>query len=168
MAAHEAVLAVPLHNRDRARDAAVSLLKQIMQEAMGGGGRVDGTETLQEGVTTDDGIATAPVPSLRKVSEPPVVSVPVLTPGVCRIEGRMTGRAVLAQFEAAKVQPRDEVFDGTADTAVIDRTYGSDIAGTAVRMTWRSNANKDMKAQKLKSAILFMFLTGVQQVSEIR
>lgn len=80
----------------------------------------------------------------------------------------MTGIAILEKIDAARTQPQYDDFDGSADSFEIDRTYGDDIAGTAVRMTWRVKGNEDTKGQKLTSAALFMYLTGVQRVSEIR
>jgi hypothetical protein len=168
IAAHEAVVTVPLQNADGARDAAISLLKQVMQEAMDGDARVDGAEPWQQAPTISVEFLPQPLPAAITASVPATASVAVLTPGVSRIAGRMTGSAVVAQCEAAKAQPRDEVFYSTADTAVIDHIYGNDLAGTAVRMTWRSSANADTEAQQLTSAVQFMDIAGVQQVSQIR
>ncbi|WP_406721714.1 tyrosine-type recombinase/integrase (plasmid) [Thioclava litoralis] len=145
-AASEAVEELPLHRAEAARNEAISLLRGLMQEAVG--------EVAPR-------IAPASMPN-----KPP--AAPVVTEGVELIEGRMTGRSLSAQMEAARVQPEDAEFDGHAGSSVIEAARGDDIAGTAVRMVRRSNANQDTRDQKLKSVTVFMFLTGVQRMSEIR
>ncbi|WP_196941843.1 site-specific integrase [Pseudooceanicola algae] len=161
-AAHEAAEAVPLHSGDQAREAAVSMLREMVEEAVGGTSTVPAppSQPSAEVASAPDQAAVHAVPAL-----PPRTG---LTPGVSLIEGRMTGAAILAQIDAARAQPEEADFDGSTASLQVDRTYGDDIAGTAVRMTWRMKGNENTRDQRLSSVALFMYLTGVQRVSEIR
>ncbi|MBO9429553.1 hypothetical protein [Sulfitobacter sp. R18_1] len=164
MAAHEAAETVPLHNAKGARDSAVSMLRTLMQEAVGGVAPVSTT-------IIEPHLPSVPVEPHSSPAKLPYASSPIkplLTPGVSLIEGRMTGNAIIKQFDVARQQPKDVDFDGSAENVVVERSFGDDIAGTAVRMIWRSTAQEDTKEQKLKSVTLFMYLTGVQRMSNIR
>ncbi|GAA4225203.1 hypothetical protein GGQ68_003420 [Sagittula marina] len=163
MAAHEAAETVPLHNAEGAREAAVSMLCGLMQEAVGG--EAMATAHVDPVVPT---VSATPQPATIAPTIAQPVAQSILTPGVSLIEGRMTGTAILAQFDAARLQPKDEEFDGSAENVVVERIFGDDIAGTAVQMIWRSTAQEDTKEQKLKSITLFMYLTGLQRMSDIR
>lgn len=163
MAASEAAETVPLHNAEGAREAAVSMLRGLMQEAVGGAAMV--TTPVDPVMLT---VSVAPQPTTIAAPTVSPTAQPILTPGVSLIEGKMTGTAILQQFDAARLQPKDEEFDGSAENVVVERSFGDDIAGTAVRMIWRSTAQEDTKEQKLKSATLFMYLTGLQKMSDIR
>ncbi|WP_143595942.1 hypothetical protein [Tropicibacter naphthalenivorans] len=131
MAAHEAAETVPLHNAEGARDAAVSMLRGLMQEAVGGAAIA--TAHVDPVTTT---VSVAPQAASIASPKAPPAAQPILTPGVSLIEGRMTGTAILQQFDAARLQPKDEEFDGSAENVVVERSFGDDIAGTAVRMIW--------------------------------
>ncbi|MEY8880338.1 hypothetical protein [Donghicola sp. XS_ASV15] len=163
MASHEAAETVPLHNAEGARDAAVSLLRGLMQEAVGGSAVT--APSVEQVMPT---VSVAPQPTTIAMQQASPSAQPILTPGVSLIEGKMTGTAILAQFDAARLQPKDEEFDGSAENVVVERSFGDDIAGTAVRMIWRSTAQEDTKEQKLKSVTLFMYLTGLQRMPDIR
>lgn len=165
MAAYEAAEVVPLHNSAGAREAAVSLLSGIMHEAMGTQPQASTPQNAVVEAHQQEPTASKPCP--EKFGQAISTEV-LLTPGVALIEGRVTGRALNAQLTAARAQPRDRDFDGSAANAVIERRYGCDIAGTAVRMIRRSTAKAETQGQKLKSVILFMYITGVQKVSDIR
>lgn len=164
MAAHEAAETIPLHNAIGARDSAVSMLRALVQEAVGGVAPIS-TSIVEPNGPSD------PVEAHLVPADLPYVSSSItafLTPGVSLIEGRMTGNAIIKQFEAARQQPKEVDFDGSAENVVVERSFGDDIAGTAVRMIWRSTAQEDTNEQKLKSVTLFIYLTGVQRMSEIR
>jgi len=164
MAAHEAAETVPLHNAEGARDAAESMLRTLMQEAVGCVVPVM-TPSVNQDLPAASLEAQPFPPALPAVSPP---STRPLTPGVSLIEGQMTGNAIIRKFDAARKQPKHEEFDGDADSVVVEHTYGDDIAGTAVRMIWRSTAQEDTNEQKIKSVTLFMYVTGVQRMSDIR
>ena len=89
-------------------------------------------------------------------------------PGVAIIKGRITGAAVMAQKIQAESQPEDEPFDGMAENARTGVRHGADLFGTAVRMIRASRARPGTKSQKLKSLALFIFVTGIQRVTDIR
>lgn len=129
MAAHEAAETVPLHNAKGARDSAVSMLRTLMQEAVGGVAPVSTT-------IIEPHLPSVPVEPHSSPAKLPYASSPIkplLTPGVSLIEGRMTGNAIIKQFDAARQQPKDVDFDGSAENVVVERSFGDDIAGTAVR-----------------------------------
>ncbi len=165
MAAHEAAEAVPLHAGDEAKEAAVSLLRSLMQKAAAG---ITPPAPVPVPTEPEGPAPEVQTPIAMPAPVPPAQARPTLTPGVALIEGRMTGVSILAQINAARAQPQDDSFDGFAESVEIERTYGDDIAGTAVRMTWRIKGNQNTRDQKLTSVALFMYLTGVQRMSEIR
>lgn len=91
-----------------------------------------------------------------------------ITEGVDLITGRITADTIHGQRDQALAQPEEEKFDGLAEHVVMDGTRGADIFGTAVRMIRKSRAQDDTGQQKLKSVSLFIYLTGVQFVTDIR
>lgn len=148
MAAHAAVGAAPVHACEQARAAAIDLLS--------------GRQTLE----------LPQVPALPPIPPKPVATAPAqkpcVTEGVDLIHERFTAQTIHVQREQAMQQPDEPKFDGTAQNVVIDRTYGADLFGTAVRMIRRSKSQEDTSLQKLKSVSLFLYLTGVQMVTDVR
>lgn len=91
-----------------------------------------------------------------------------LSEGVDLIDGRVTALAIYHQRDQALNQPTSPEFDGFADSPIIDREWGADLFGTAVRMIRQSRSQKDTCLQQLKSVSLFIYITGVQIVTDIR
>jgi integrase len=151
MAAHSALEAVPVHAVDTARTAALELLTSLL--APGSAGSLP---TVQQ----------AHIQS----STPPVTpSVPaLLSHGVETIKGRITAETIYRQRDQAIDQPEEQSFDGLAGNAVTERAFGADLMGTAARMARKSRAQDDTNQQKLKSAGLFIYVTGIQMVTDIR
>ena len=159
MAALAAADSVPLHNAAEAKSAAASMLMYALASSS---------------TTTREAEASGGADPLAKANLSPEKAQPIakmprkpVTLGVEIIQGRMTGTAVLEQMKQAKAQKLEPLFDGTSGTASKSRAFGADIAGTAVRTVQRARAKQETKEQMLKSAVLFIFLTGVQYVTDI-
>lgn len=105
---------------------------------------------------------------MRAPSSPAPDPVAPLTPGVSLITGRITETTLKAQRLQAENQPEIGQFDGKASAAQTEVVFGNDLFGTTVRMNRRSRAKAENCTQKLKTVALFIYLTGVQRVTEIR
>lgn len=165
---------VPLHQADAARDAAVKLLKgmaarqvQIDPPLAEASGSEESQSTPQVKASLPAQAAVAESPEQQN-PRPEMTTADAVTPGVAIIRGRITGAAVMAQKIQAESQPEDEQFDGMAENVRTDVQHGADLFGTAVRMIRASRARPGTKAQKLKSVALFIFVTGIQRVTDIR
>lgn len=157
-AAHEAVEAVPLHRAEAARGAAIALLHDMLGAAL-----TTSTVATPPPQTTPPVAAPTPVPS-----GPAPDPVAPLTPGVELITDRITATTLKAQREQAENQPEIGPFDGHACASRTEAVFGTDLFGTTVRMNRRSRAKDESCTQKLKTVTLFIYLTGVQRVTEIR
>ncbi|UUV05251.1 hypothetical protein [Ruegeria sp. YS9] len=156
MAAHDAVQTVPLHSSSAARSAAAAMLQTL----------VDGTDTPHPPTLAEDSpgsIGTSrfnevpPVSSemaAARKAELPYVAAPALTPGVSLITGRITADSIAHQREQALQQPEEALFSGEAKDARVERSFGHDLFGVAVRMTRRKKCNSETKKQHLKSVTL--------------
>ncbi|MCB5198768.1 hypothetical protein LGQ03_05905 [Loktanella sp. TSTF-M6] len=163
MAAHDAITRVPLHNGEDACRQAEDFLRQII----GHGGTALGVADETKPPAQMPLMKTAG-PNAAVLPEEPVPAGPRLTPGVSLITGRLTANTIHAQRDAAFAQPEVPAFDGEAADAVVERTYGEDLFGTAVRMCRRQQIKQGTKDQKLKTVSLFIFTTGIQLVTDIR
>jgi integrase len=163
MAAHDALEKVPLHRAEEACHFAEELLRRILSTS---------AFTHDDGGTAyQAGMAPMAVAFPALTAAQPDVSAPVgpcLTPGVALISGRITAHALYAQRDAANSQPKDLAFQGEAESAVVERVYGQDLFGTAVRMCRKQQIRQGTKDQKLKTVALFSFTTGIQLVTDIR
>jgi len=98
----------------------------------------------------------------------PEQSPSALTEGVEVIKARVTANTIYRQRDQALGQPAAITFDGDAQNIVMECARRADIFGTAVRMIRKSRSQEDTGQQKLKSVALFIYLTGVQLVTDIR
>ncbi|MGX0977132.1 hypothetical protein ACSSVY_002856 [Roseovarius sp. MBR-51] len=148
MAAYTALETVPIHASDQARAAALDLL------------------TGHQAASAPD--IPLPPPSLPEVGTTAPAPQQCLTDGVELIRGRFTAQTIHHQRDQAMRQPEEPTFDGISENVVVDRIWGADLFGTAVRMIRKSKSQEDTCLQKLKSVSLFIYLTGVQMVTDIR
>ncbi|WP_422003522.1 hypothetical protein [Roseovarius mucosus] len=148
MAAYTALETVPIHASDQARAAALDLL------------------TGHQAASAPD--IPLPPPSLPEVGTTAPAPQQCLTDGVELIRGRFTAQTIHHQRDQAMRQPEEPTFDGISENVVVDRIRGADLFGTAVRMIRKSKSQEDTCLQKLKSVSLFIYLTGVQMVTDIR
>ncbi|WP_110805045.1 site-specific integrase [Rhodobacter viridis] len=163
-AAHEAVEAVPLHRAETARGAAIALLHDMLGAALPTVTIPDHPPQMTPPVAAAPPVA-APIPVPSGPAPDPVAP---LTPGVELITGRFTATTLKAQREQAENQPEIGQFDGHASAPQNEAIFGTDLFGTTVRMNRRSRAKDESCTQKLKTVTLFIYLTGVQRVTEIR
>ena len=159
MAAHDAIERVPLHNSEDARRQAEDFLRQIIGH---GGAAMDVAKDAKSPADMPLG------PNAAVSPEEPVPAGPRLTPGVSLITDRFTANTIHAQRDAALAQPENSAFDGDAADIVVERAYGEDLFGTAVRMCRRQQIRQGTKDQKLKTVSLFIFTSGIQLVTDIR
>ena len=150
MAAHSALEAVPVHAVDTARAAALELLKLLIAAAPAGSPPAAQQAEIQ-------------------FSAPHVApSVPaLLSHGVEMTTGRITAETTYRHRDQAIDQPEEQSFHGLAGNAVTERAFGADLMGTAARMARKSRAQDDTNQQKLKSAGLFIYVTGIQMVTDM-
>ncbi|EEX09671.1 putative phage integrase family protein [Ruegeria lacuscaerulensis ITI-1157] len=170
MAAHDAVQTVPLHSSSAARSAAAAMLQTLVdgtdrpthptpaEDALGNSGTTQSTEES----------SVVPGTSGSRQAEPRQLAAPVLTPGVPLIKGRITADSIAQQRDQALQQPEEALFSGEAKDARVERVYGNDLFGVAVRMTRKKKCNAETKNQHLKSVTLFDYITGIQLVTDIR
>ena len=150
MAAYSAYDAAPLRDCEKAPATAIEMLMEPSATA---------AQRLMDPVT-DQGQASLTAAAPQHVRSQ--------TDGVELIKGRITAQAIYAQRDQALKQPNDDTFDGDAGNVTTEKVYGNDIFGTAVRMIRKSRSQEDTGQQKLKSVALFIYLTGVQTVTDIR
>lgn len=177
-AAYSALDDVPLNYGPKAHSTAVTLLRElaaspVASELDGEALRVPSAVPLVEPDTKDPArIKTRPAPDVSQVSQPDHTKVErrdrALTPGVSLIEGRITGSTIKLQKADAENQPEAAMYDGLAANASIDVVTGEDILGTAVRMNRISQAKAETGRQKLKTISLFILITGIQCVTDVR
>jgi integrase len=151
MAAHNALEAVHVHSVDTTRAAALDLLTSLVS-------------AVPTGVSPVANQPNSQAPALHSTPK----AAPLLSQGVELIKGAVTSQTIARQRDQAFDQPEDQNFDGLADNAVTERVYGADLFGTAVRMARKSRAQDDTNQQKFKSVGLFIYLTGIQMVTDIR
>ncbi len=166
MAAHHAVENTALHNAEIACKAAEKMLESLKDSSMA---ELNSTneqfaESNQERPTEHTQI-TAKKPETALTSKP---AEPQLTHGVSLISGRITANSIWAQRDAALKQPETRIFNGEAIDAEIEHNFGQDIFGTAVRMTRDKDCKQGTKEQALKTVTLFIYVTGIQLVTDIR
>jgi integrase len=167
MGAHHAIETVPLHNGDQAGTAAIAMMATLSPA------RSTHSVTMRA-TQPDSEVQNQILPSASRDTDveqhpPPTRSTsPSLTHGVKLIEGRITANAIYMQREQALQQPEIDDFDGLASTTINRQHRGPDLLGTTVRMIRKSRSQQDTCEQKLKSADLFIYLTGVQIVSNIQ
>ncbi|RYH02129.1 hypothetical protein EU805_09720 [Salipiger sp. IMCC34102] len=158
MAAHEAVAAIPAQQAETACHEAEAMLRKI---------RLGNPAPDAENKPSSEEVAVQEPEGLAHLGQVDTAS-PLLTPGVALITGRITAKTLYAQRDAALSQPVDEAFSGIADQVKVERIYGQDLFGTAVRMCRKQTSRQGSKDQKLKSVALFIYTTGVQLVTDIR
>lgn len=165
LGAHHAIETVPLHNGDQAGAAAIAMMATLSPAPS------THTVTTRAAQPHPDAKYQASPSALRNsdVEQNPLPPAsPSLTQGVKLIEGRIAANTIYAQREQALQQPEIDGFNGLADTTVNKQHCGPDLLGTTARMIRKSRSQQDTCEQKLKSADLFIYLTGVQIVSNIQ
>jgi len=161
MAAHHALQNVPLHASEDACRSAEQILTTMM--SIEPEDRKPNPSTEQRNLPSDPGITSHPLSPIT-----PTSTTKLLTPGVDAIKGPINAEAIYRQRDQALAQPEDETFDGDAHDVVVEQVYGEDLFGTAVRLCRRQSSRDGTKDQKLKSVSLFIYVTGVQFVADIR
>ena len=162
MAAHHAVANVPLHNAESACRQAEAMLRAHYDSNTVYPLLHTPTDVLQA-----DQPAKVPQYVSRDQPHAEAAPKPRLTQGVALIVGRVTGHTIHIQRDQASAQPEEVEFNGHAKDATIERSYGQDLYGTAVRMCRKQTAKQGTKDQKLKTVALFIYITGVQLVTDI-
>jgi integrase len=172
MAAHHAVETVPLHAGESACIAAETMLRALVAPSTAAPHPRDDVMSSQSQTFASAGMGTA-VDTSSASDAGSLVSfsddkTPFLTPGVSLISKRITANRIKTQRNEALAQPEARVFNGNAMDAEIERRFGQDLFGTAVRMTRSKECTQGTKDQALKTVTLFIYVTGIQLVTDIR
>ncbi|WP_231730553.1 hypothetical protein [Celeribacter halophilus] len=172
MAAHHAVETVPLHAGESACIAAETMLRALVAPSTAAPHPRNDILSSQSQTFASAGMGTA-VDTSSASDAGSLVSfsddkTPFLTPGVSLISKRITANRIKTQRNEALAQPEARVFNGNAMDAEIERRFGQDLFGTAVRMTRSKECTQGTKDQALKTVTLFIYVTGIQLVTDIR